>query len=156
MPLKYFSYQFDAGPLETKEELDGDWKTGNCRRALQYYFYATRGLFLLPKEVLCPEAYYQTGEFVFKKGDIVELSKLQPGDIIYAERIRSKDGSPINKSEESFPTADDYIVALHTAIYVGEQDKEIWHATSIEGGSCQWPLAKFLKFYKPIAIKRLF
>ena len=155
MPLKSFSYKFDAGPLTTKEELRGDWHVGNCRRALQYYFYAMRGLFLLPEEVLCPEAYYKTGEFVFKKGETVDLHKLQTGDVIYAERIRAKDGSLINKSEESFPTIDEYIVALHTSIYLDEQDKEIWHATSIEGSSCQWSLTKFLEFYTPIAVKRI-
>jgi hypothetical protein len=141
--------------LATKEELRGDWHVGNCRRALQYYFYVMRGLFLLPEEVLCPEAYYKTGEFVFKKGEIVDITKLQTGDIIYAERIRAKDGSLVDKSEKSFSDVDDYIVALHTAIYVGEPRKEIWHATSIEGGSCQWSLTKFLEFYTPIAVKRI-
>ncbi len=153
--LKQFSYEHDAGPFSTKEELLGDWQTGNCRRALQLYFLVSRGLFLAPEEVLCPDAYYKTGEFVFKKGQEIKFVALQAGDVIYAEGIRNKAGEPVHKSEKTFPNTDEYITSLHTAIYTNEPSREIWHATSIEGGSCYWSLEQFNRFYKPVAVKRM-
>lgn len=155
MNFKHFSYQFDAGPLSTEEELSGAWNTGNCRRMLQWYFYSEHGVFLTPEHILCPDAYYKTGEYLFEKGQEVSFRDLRRGDVIYAQRILSKDGNPVDKSEKTFATTDDYIVSLHTALYVGEPGKEILHATSVEGGSCQWPLERFVKFYHPVAVKRV-
>lgn len=155
MKLKKFIYRFDAGPFSGEEELLGDWDTGNCRRMLQWYFHETQGIFLHPEQTLCPTAYHETGDFVFMKGQRMDFSRLQTGDIIYAERVRSKNGDLIDKSEGAFADPDDYIISLHTALYVREREKEILHATSIEGGSCQWPLEKFLHFYRPVAVKRI-
>lgn len=156
MKFRDFSYQFDAGPFSSKKELPSDnWDTGNCRRMLQWYFFVTQKIFLHPKQILCPDAYNETGRFVFPRGHKIDFDKLQSGDVIYAERIRSKNGDCINKGEETFPAIDDYIISLHTAIYTGEKEKEILHATSIEGKSCIWSLEKFTFFYHPVAIKRI-
>jgi len=152
---KQFSYKFDAGPLSSVEELFGDWEFGNCRRVVQYYTYLKKKIFLKPNEVLCPEAYYETGAFIIEEGQDFSISNLIDGDIIYAEKIRNKEGNLIDKSIETFATKDDYIISLHTAIFTGEKDKEIWHATAIEGSSCFWSLEKFLNYYKPIAVKRI-
>ncbi len=153
--LKQFSYQFIAGPFPTREELQGDWQIGNCRRALQYYVLQSKGLFLKPDEVLSPGAYHKTGTFVFKKGEKIDLGALKTGDIIYAERIRSKAGELVDKSEQGFPTEDDYITSLHTAIWIGEPGKEIWHSTAVEGSSCSWVLGRFQYFYRIVAAKRI-
>lgn len=150
-----FTYRFDAGPFSSEKELLGDWDTGNCRRMLQWYFHETHRIFLHPEQILCPKAYHETGDYVFGKGQKMNFGKLCPGDIIYAERIRSKNGELVDKGEETFATPDDYIVSLHTALYVGNIGEEILHATSIEGRSCQWSLEKFLHFYRPIAVKRI-
>lgn len=155
MELRNFIYKFNAGPFTTERELRDGWSEGNCRRALQLYFLLERDLFLKPEQVLCPAAYHETGEFVFKKGENIDFIKLRVGDIIYAEKILGKDGNHIDKGESKFKNLDDYIVSLHTVIYAGEFGKEIWHATSIEGGSCFWPLEKFLHFYRPVAAKRI-
>lgn len=153
--LKSFSYQLNAGPLPTEEALLEDWQIGNCRRAIQLYFLISKRVFLPPEKVLCPAAYHQTGNFIFRKGESVDFGLCKAGDIIYAERIRNKDGGLIDKSEKSFIREDDYITSLHTAIYTGDPGREIYHATSIEGGSCNWSLKRFLEFYKPVAVKRI-
>lgn len=152
---KYFDYKFNEGPLATQSELLGDWQLGNCRRAVQYYILKTKGIFLEPEQVLCPDAYNKTGDFIMKEGQSFDPSLLINGDIIYAEKIRNKESTAVDKSPATFDTKDDYIISLHTALYTGEKDKEIWHATAIEGSSCFWSLEKFLHFYKPIAIKRI-
>ena len=77
------------------------------------------------------------------------------GDVIYAERIRNNQGEAVDTSERTFPSLDEYIISLHTALYTGKNNQDIWHATAIEGSSCFWSLEKFLYFYKPIAAKRL-
>lgn len=155
MEFKQFSYQFDAGPFVREEELVGDWQVGNCRRMLQWYFYTVQKIFLHPEQILCPTAYYETGDFVFVKGEDVDFGKLKRGDIMYAERIRSKKGDLVEKSEKTFATFDEYLVSLHTALFIGEPGQEILHATSIEGRSCSWSLEKFLFFYRPVAVKRM-
>ncbi|MDP2705873.1 MAG: hypothetical protein Q8O49_01560 [bacterium] len=155
MKLKSFVYKFDAGPFEKKEGLARDWKIGNCRRSLQYYFFEVHGIFLKPEEVLCPAAYHRTGSFVFEKGQDIDFRSLKEGDIIYAERIKDKKGNLVEVGESKFANFEDYITSLHTAIYTGKLRKEIWHATSVEGKDCFWSLSKFLGFYKLIAVKRV-
>jgi len=153
--MKQFSYEFLAGPLASEEELRGDWSTGNCRRAVQLYLFENCGIFLRPEQVLCPAAYHETGSFVFKKGQPVDFAALKKEDILYAEKIRKKDGVEMDKSEKTFSSSDEYITSLHTAIYTVEHGKEIWHATAIEGNSCYWPLEKFTYFYRFVAAKRI-
>lgn len=155
MQLKEFVYQFDAGPFHTKEELMDNWTKGNCRRMLQLYFFKIHQIFLTPEQILCPKAYYETGDFVFTNEERIDFAQLQKSDIIYSERIRDKNGNPINKKVDAFANIDDYITALHTAIYTATPNQEILHATSIEGKSCQWSLEKFTYFYRPIAVKRI-
>jgi hypothetical protein len=95
---------------------------------------------------------------------------LPTGAVIYAERVRAKDGSRTAKTLSGFPSMGDYLVSLHSAIFIQAITDEvlrklpvgivclnagsaIWHATSIEGGTCLWPLEKFLLYYKPLAAK---
>ncbi len=153
--LKYFAYKFNEGPLPSKEELLGDWGAGNCRRAVQYYIFNKKNIFLKPDEVLCPKAYNETGVFITGKNEEFSFDPLLDGDIVYAEKIRDKEERTVDKSPKAFATNDDYVTALHAAIFIGEKGKEIWHATAIEGSSCFWSLENFLHFYKPIVAKRI-
>jgi hypothetical protein len=153
--MKEFNYRFNEGPLSSAEKLLGDWDIGNCRRVVQYYTLLKKKIFLRPEEVLCPEAYNETGIFIINESEEFTISKLVDGDVIYAEKIRSKDGESINKNLKTFINRDDYIISLHTAIFTGEKHKEIWHATAIEGSSCFWSLEKFLDYYHPVAVKRI-
>lgn len=149
---KIFAHEFNAGPVETEEELRGDWKTGNCRRAVQWYVYDVKGIFLKPEQILLPQAYHLVGEFVYKEPP-VNFNALLPADIIYAERVRDSKGNSVNYGRDAFTDVETYILHLHTALYVGNQ--QIWHATAIEGASCFWLLEKFLHFYEPVAVKRI-
>jgi hypothetical protein len=153
--MKDFIYKFDEGPLSSKEELVGGWKTGNCRRAVQYYIFIKKNIFLNPEDVLCPKAYNETGVFVAGKDNAFSFDQLTDGDIIYAEKIRNKKEENIDKSLKTFSSNDDYIISLHTGIFTGEKGKEIWHTTVIEGSSCSWSLEKFLHFYRPVVAKRI-
>ena len=87
--------------------------------------------------------------------DEFDFKKLQSGDIIYAEKIMDKINKSVDRSRANFKSEDDYVTALHTAIYVGNKDQEIWHATLIEGESCYWSLEKFNQYYLPIVAKRI-
>ena len=102
--LKNFTYKFDAGPVDSVEELLGDWAEGNCRRAVQHFIYSQKGVFLKPEQVLCPDAYHQTGEFAMRAGESLKPETLLAGDIIYAEKIRNKEEKIIDKSSKTFPT----------------------------------------------------
>lgn len=152
---KEFTYKFNEGPHSTREGLLGDWSEGNCRRAVQLYIFGKKKIFLKPEEVLCPAAYNETGTFVIPKDQKFSFESLVEGDIIYSEKIRNKQGEGVDKSDKTFLSLDEYIISLHTALYTGEKDREIWHATAIEGCSCFWSLEQFLHFYKPIAAKRV-
>ncbi len=152
---KAFVYKFDAGPVASQKDLLGDWTIGNCRRAVQLYILEKKNIFLQPEQVLCPAAYNETGVFVINKDQEFSFESLVDGDIIYAEKIRNKNGKEADKSEKTFDSLDEYIISLHTALYAGKKGREIWHATAIEGASCFWPLEKFLHFYNPIAAKRI-
>ena len=155
MLFKNFIYKLNLGPFNSKNELDSNWQEGNCRRAVQYYIWKTKNIFLEPEKVLCPQAYNETGTFIIQKNQKFYFDYLVNGDIIYAEKIRNKKDEQIDKSEKTFSSSDEYIISLHTALYTGEKGHEIWHATAIEGASCFWPLEKFLHYYKPIAAKRI-
>jgi len=155
MDLKTFSYNLNAGPFNTADELNNKWTEGNCRRLLQYYFLSEHKIFLKPEQILCPNGYYKTGKFVFKKGHHIDISQLQIGDVLYAERIRDKSGKLINRAREKFNSLDEYLISLHSAIFQNIAGEEILHATQIEGRSCIWSLEQFIHYYKPIAVKRI-
>lgn len=154
--LRYFAYKFDkgGGPL-SKKLLKEKIISGNCRLAVQDYFFSIHNLYLKPKDILLPYAYYNIGHFVtlFDKA----------GDILYAEKLRNK---------KSFKNEGERILYFHTAIFLGKLKKTIlnflpikpdikigtpviWHSSFIAGGTDIWPLEKFLYYYKPIAAKRI-
>lgn len=154
--LRYFSYKFDkgCGPL-SKKLLQGKITSGNCRLAVQDYFFSVHNLYLKPKDILLPFAYHKIGYFV----DLFDKA----GDIIYAEKLRNN---------KSFKNGDEKILHFHTAIFLGKLNKTIlsflpfksniktgtsviWHSSFIAGGTDIWPLDKFLYYYKPVAAKRI-
>jgi hypothetical protein len=152
---KQFVYDFKEWPLNSLEELLGDWDKWNCRRAVQYFVYDKKKIFLSSDQVLCPFAYNEVWMFIVNKWQYFSFSNLNCWDIIYAEKIKNKEWQKIDKGLETFDNEDDYVISLHTALFNWAPWKEIWHATSIEGSSCYWSLEKFLNFYNPIAAKRI-
>jgi hypothetical protein len=143
--LKDFNYKFLAGPFETEKELLSNWEVGNCRRAIQWYFFTQHNRFLVPREVLLPDAFHKTGQFVISPDDRFDFKELHEGDLIYANKQSNQ--QPLD------PSDDDQLIRLHTAIYLG--DSKIWHATSVEGKVCAWSTNDFQEHYRPIAAKRI-
>lgn len=152
---RYFTYKFRDGPLSSAEELSGNWSTGNCRRAVQHYIFTRKNLFLSPNDILCPAGYYKTGTFVVDRNQVFHSDLLTDGDVIYAEKIRDKNGKDTRMTEKAFTSVDEYIISLHTALFTGKRKEEIWHATAVEGNSCYWSFEKFLNYYHPVAAKRI-
>lgn len=155
MKLPSFSYKFDSGPLKQRY-LSQNPTEGNCRFAVQYYFFFIRNIYLRPSEVLCPYFYKRTGKFSWKRSDLAvrfDKSLLKPHMIIFAERLKNSKNENVHKTISYYESKDDWIISLHSAIYLG--NNKIWHATSIDSGSCIWDLEKFLDYYNPVALKKL-
>lgn len=157
-PKDQFEYQYLAGPVETREELDAGVKKGNCRLALQLYFYRMHGIFFKKEEVYLPGGYKVLGKFIFQE-ESIDFSLLKRGDILYAQNLRNKAGGEVDKSIGRYRTKDEWLYHLHSAIYIGRVDEMdtqyVWHATSIENGPAVWTLEKFEYFYKPVSAKRV-
>jgi hypothetical protein len=145
--LKQFNYKFDKGPLLSKDLQKEDFKEGNCRLAIQYYFYKVHDLYLKPKLVLNPKGYEKLGKFIVREKEFTKdsLTKLKEGDIIYADRIKDKEDIELSKK--------DWVVRLHSVIYLG--NNKIWHSNIVSKKSDYWSFDKFIKYYKPIAAKRV-
>lgn len=153
--LPQYLYSFNAGPL-VPELLDSSPCQGNCRLAIQLYFYRLHNKIFLPDEILCPKSYRETGVKVdLDFNDPSWITNAQVGDVIFAERIKDKDGKPLDRSIDYFKqNEDEYITYLHTAIISNIEPFEIWHATTITSNTCFWDYNRFNNYYKIIRVKR--
>ena len=167
--LSQFNYSFLAGPM-SEQELQKPLEIGNCRRALQEYYYRVCDTYLNEDQLLCPQAYWNTGSFVSKWEEKAEIqtSLLQTSDILYASRKKvNQDQFTIQQIEED----DQKLIKLHTAIFVHSpediakflltstilpEDSYVWHATTIDQVASLWPFKKFLEYYRLVAAKRVF
>lgn len=152
-----FLYKYLEGPVEDPKMIDAGITTGNCRLALQLYFYKIHNKFFGRDEIYLPGGYKSLGEFIHKE-ETVDFDELKEGDIIFAQNLRGKGGDLLKKAKENFETHDDWLYHLHSAIYLGKHTDSkhyIWHATNIEGKSVVWDLDKFTHYYLPISSKRV-
>lgn len=154
-PATSFSYKYLAGPEETIEGMVKA-QAGNCRFALQVYFYSVHGLFLKKDQIYLPGGYKTIGRFIFEE-EAIDFNRLCSGDIVYAQNLRNKRNELLNKNPEQYASKDEWLYYLHSAIYIGKIDglHYLWHATNIEGGPVVWQLEKFQHYYKPISAKRV-
>jgi len=150
-PPDKFTYTYLAGPVDTPAELENITE-GNCRLAIQLYFYRVWGRFIQKDEIYLPGGYKTLGTFIFKE-EAVNWSKARVGDIVYAQNIKKKDSTLYERDRDHYHTYDDWVYNFHTAIYVGEN--KFWHATSIVNGPAVWSREEFENYYKPISVKRL-
>ncbi len=148
----HFTYKYSEGPLPLYELSRAKFVSGNCRRAIQDYLYFVHGLYLNPKQILLPEGYLKTGSFITRNGAF-DITLYKPGDILYAERIRGKNNKPIQLNRNCFETENEWIVTLHSAIFISKNS--VYHATAVTGKTCVWDLKTFGTYYKPIAVKRV-
>ncbi|MDB5245353.1 MAG: hypothetical protein JWN90_458 [Parcubacteria group bacterium] len=156
VPVEDFEYKYILGPVESVETFRLPILEGNCRLALQLYYYRVHGIFFQKDDIYLPGGYKVWGEFIFKE-ESIDFDQLQPGDIIYAQNFRGKRGQELLKGIEHFKDKDEWLWHLHSVIYVGKVDGThyIWNATSIVGGTVTWPLETFEYYYKPISAKRI-
>jgi hypothetical protein len=170
--LAEFQYAYTHGPLDTEAELLSGFATGNCRRAVQDFFYKRANLFLVPEQIYIPQSYEAQGSFVVKEGEPFALGPLKEGDVLYAQKLRSKSGRLLDTGPEMFDSRDEWLFGLHNAVYLGEISpalqkllpegvtyKEslpyIWHATVVAGGTGLWEWDMFAHYYLPVSAKRL-
>lgn len=158
-PSEQFKYAYMAGPVETSEQLKIDAIEGNCRYALQLYFYRIHKKFFEQDEIYLPGGYKVLGEFVFKE-EPINFCELEDGDVLYAQNLRNKEGKLLEKGIENYESKDEWLYHLHSAIYLGKIDPEtdeqyVWHATNVEGGTALWTLEKFKHYYLPVSAKRV-
>ncbi len=156
LPIESFAYAYDAGPLETEAALKAPVKEGNCRLAIQVYYYRLHQQFIPKDQIYLPGGYKHLGRFIYEES-VIDYATLQPGDIIYAQNIKNKRGEQLNRNLETYPSKDGWLYHLHSALYIGcfEQRHNIWHATSIENGTCIWSVETFEEWYRPISVKRV-
>ncbi len=171
--LHAFRYRYLDGPLSL-DGLQAGPTEGNCRLAVQSYFYTLHGLYLDREEIVLPEAYRNKGIFVKDfQGDTAEFfSSLQEGDIVYAEKLRDSVGRKLRSGKERFSTEDEWLMSLHMGVFLitptddilsrfstyDEIDGEkpsIWHASFIAGGTALWSIDKFCYYYQPVTSKRI-
>jgi len=184
MLLPKFVYHFKSGPVDSPQLLE-IIKRGNCRLAVQIFYQRVFDIFLKTEQILLPEAFYQTGEYVFppagtdknylEKNFAKNLGKLKFGDVLYAVRLRNKKNKNIYKNFSEYKDYNEWLLYLHSAVFLGKkseapQDKQyifaqipekitnenlIWHATAIENGSVFWDIKKFNNYYALVTAKRL-
>lgn len=151
-----FIYSYLAGPVETAADLEREIMVGNCRFALQLYFYKIHQLFLEKDQIYLPGGYHTLGTFIFNE-QTIDYNSLKTGDIIYAQNLRNKAGVQLSRNEEDYQSKADWIYHFHSAIFIKQPDgtEAIWHATSIENGPAIWTRDHFEQYYKPISVKRV-
>ncbi len=156
LPIEDFSYAYLSGPRDSAHELNQPVTEGNCRLAIQLYYYRLHGLYIPRDDIYLPGGYKHLGNFVFEETTI-DYALLKPGDILYAQNIKNKRGESIDRSRESYTSKDEWLYHLHSALYVGFCDEQhyLWHATAVHGGTCLWTLEQFTGFYLPISAKRI-
>ena len=66
-PDDEFVYKYLAGPVLTKQEIEDGVEEGNCRFALQLYFYKIRNYFFERDDIYLPGGYKVLGDFIYKE-----------------------------------------------------------------------------------------
>ena len=169
--LSFFKYKFDKGPV-SKSEIKKPINEGNCRFALQDFFFILHKKYFKERELLNPAGYLNTGSFLKRECADDFFDNLPTGAVIYAEKIRNRKNELVDNTPKKFKNEEDYFIALHSAIYIKNINERIlsklpdeisvskssapaiWHATAVEGATCLWDINKFLHHYKPVAAKQ--
>lgn len=167
--LHQLSYEFLHGPVPV-EGLLGTPSEGNCRLAVQDYFYTQLGIYLEPEEIVPPQAFTGEGMMPLQAmSDTQIFDLLRRGDIVYAQKLRDSKGRIVKGSNIS---EHEKMRNLHMAVYLGILDDQIisrlpvidvpisgeamvWHSSYISGGTAVWPVEKFCHFYQPVIAKRI-
>jgi hypothetical protein len=168
--LHTFSYKFLEGPLPP-ERLRQELSEGNCRLAVQDYYFTLHGIYLGSPDIVPPEAFKSPGIFIndMQNDEDEFFTSLKAGDIIYAEKYRDSSG---RKFKSVRMTEAERMIKFHMGVYLGilnddllsrlpnidytERGKPIiWHSSYISRGTDVWTKDKFCYYYQPIIAKRI-
>lgn len=173
--LHTFQYAFRKGAGSEEALMNETIKEGNCRLALQDYYYICENMYLTPDQVFLPQGFKQTGTTI-QTFDTTEnfFKNLKKGDVIYAERLKNQKKENVYKNKSSFHSKDDWITSLHSAVFLGKLDRDIlshlpqeentpfnqdssyiWHATAVAGGTVLWTAENFSFYYQLVIAKRI-
>ena len=171
--LPSYSYRYYEGPLSL-EQLQQKPPVGNCRRAVQDYYWTFHGKYLGSEDIVFPEALKNEGIIVKKfQNDTDDFSSdLQTGDIVYAEKLRDSRGIVFSSAKHVSLSEEERMRNFHLGVYIGVPTAEIlariptievidkgrptiWHASFIAGGTDLWPVDRFCYYYRPVLATRL-
>ncbi len=141
------------GHLKHQTKRNEVFQEGNCRFAIQLYFYRIHNHWLEKDEVYLPGGYEHLGEFVFRE-ESIDFSVLKPSNIIYAQNLKQKDGTYYArdpKTTRRSPTGD----LISTQLYTSAKLLIRITFTAPVVFAAVWPLEQFVEYYKPISVKRL-
>jgi len=152
--LHNFGYDYFRGPV-SREELQEEIAKGNCRLAVQDYFYTIHDLYLDKEEVILSGKMISETDVIKNQGNIGEFfSRLKKGDVVYADKRRNSQGEELEPGSEKFKTEEERLLNLHLGIYL-ENPPTIWHSSFISKGTALWPIDKFCYYYKPFVARRI-
>jgi len=167
--LRNFSYKYLHGPV-SEDVLKTEITEGNCRLAVQDYFYTNYGIYLDQNEIVLPRA-KNNGLLMENNDTSVFLNNLKEGDIIYGEKIKTSTGKRVNLDEKRIANENEWLTGLHLGVYMGVQSSEvlsslsyneaditkpvIWHSSFISKGTSLWSVDKFCEYYKPVIARRI-
>ena len=167
--LHNFNYKYLRGPV-SEDSLKMQISEGNCRLAVQDYFYTIYGIYLDRNEIVLPEA-KNKGILIENDGKIDFLDNIREEDIIYGEKIKTSTGERVNLSEKRIINENEWLTGLHMGVYLGVQPSEvlsslsynemdmkkpvIWHSSFISKGTSLWSVDKFCEYYKPVFARRI-
>jgi len=170
--LQSFPYEFLAGPL-SEEKIKQGPDVGNCRSAVQAFYLRLHDVYLGEEHLVLPEA-LNHGTVVKESQPGVDdfFAGLQPGDIVYADKLRDSRGKKFSLHKQMSLTEDERMKKFHLGVYIGiptdemiariptdtpinQEAPAIWHASYIAGGTALWTTNKFCFYYQPVLARRL-
>lgn len=141
-----FVYNYESGPFASLQEMQEGFKTGNCRRAVQAYFWYALGAFIPAEDILSPE---MLGKFIPVDDENNSFESACVHDVIYAERR--------NKASKTAASLNNRAVMMnwHSAVFLGNllrgsaiDLQHLYHSSMICGGSATWTTHEFLDYYQ--------
>lgn len=167
--LHNFKYNYFRGPISL-DDLQTEITEGNCRLAVQDYFYTNHGLYLNREELILSERMINGSDVKKNQGDIVDFfSDLKEGDIVYADKLRNSLEKELTPRSEKFANEEERLINLHLGVYLGIQKNEnssrfsfnnidtkkpvIWHSSFISKGTALWSIDEFCYYYKPFVAR---
>ncbi|MFA6185388.1 MAG: hypothetical protein WCT51_02900 [Candidatus Shapirobacteria bacterium] len=154
--LHNFKYNYLRGPV-SYEDLQTEIVEGNCRLAVQDYFYINHDLYLGRKDLILSKEMVNGFDVIKNQDNIGDFfSRLKEGDIVYADNLRNSFGNELKPRSEKFPNEEERLLNLHLGVYLDRLNQPtIWHSSFISKGTVLWSIDEFCYYYKPFIARRI-